>query len=107
KKIFRQAGESNIIVNAHKINNGNYPLLNQKGKDFFFIDANAGNFGEKLFELVAKRLPSYYKLDPITDIQVLSPTKKSGWGVEAINNLLQKKLNTSNKYIEINNKIFK
>lgn len=107
KKIFRQAGESNIIVNAHKINSGIYPLVNQNGKDFFFIDADTRNFNQKLVELVVKRLPSYYKLDPITDIQVLSPTKKSDWGVEAINKLLQIKLNPKSKYIKINNKIFK
>ncbi|MDD7305572.1 MAG: ATP-dependent RecD-like DNA helicase [Peptoniphilaceae bacterium] len=106
-KIFRQAGESNIVVNAHRINQGIYPLLNQAEKDFFFIDANPKNFKEKLIDLVTKRLPSYYKLDPINDIQILSPTKKSAWGVEAINAILQKELNSNPNFLEFNKKIFK
>lgn len=107
KKIFRQAGASNIVVNAHRINQGQYPIVNQAEKDFFFIDANPHNFKEKLVDLVTRRLPSYYKLDPITDIQILSPTKKSDWGVESINTILQKELNPSPKSLEINKKIFK
>lgn len=106
-KIFRQAYESNIIVNAHKINMGAYPLLNQVGKDFFFIDANIYDFREKLISLVCKRLPEYYKFDPIVDIQVLSPTKKSEWGVESINLILQQELNNNSNFLKINNRIFK
>lgn len=107
KKIFRQAGESNIVVNAHRINQGHYPLLNQLGKDFFFIDASPYNFKDTLVDLVTKRLPSYYKLDPIGDIQILSPTKKSDWGVESINSILQEELNPRKDFLEINKKIFK
>lgn len=108
KKIFRQAGESNIVVNAHKINQGQYPLLNQEGKDFFFIEATSSNFKEKLINLVTQRLPSYYKFDPIKDIQILSPTKKSEWGIESINKIMQTCLNHSKDSIEISkDKIFK
>ncbi|EGC83915.1 SF1B family DNA helicase RecD2 [Anaerococcus hydrogenalis] len=75
-KIFRQAQESNIVVNAHRINDGLYPILNQKNKDFFFIDSNANNFQKDILDLIKNRLPNYYKLDPINDIQILAPSKK-------------------------------
>ncbi|WP_058990215.1 SF1B family DNA helicase RecD2 [Anaerococcus rubeinfantis] len=107
KKIFRQAKESNIVVNAHRINDGSYPILNQKNKDFFFIDSNSKNFEKDLLDLVKFRLPNYYKLDPINDIQILAPGKKSLWGVVNINDICQKELNKNPKSIKINNKIFK
>ena len=107
KKIFRQAKESNIVVNAHRINDGFYPILNQKNKDFFFIDSNSQNFEKDLLDLVKFRLPNYYKLDPINDIQILAPSKKSLWGVSNINDICQKELNKNTNSIKINNKIFK
>ncbi len=107
KKIFRQAKESNIVVNAHRINAGLYPILNQKNKDFFFIDSNSQNFEKDLLDLVKFRLPNYYKLDPINDIQILAPSKKSLWGVSNINDICQKELNKNTNSIKINNKIFK
>lgn len=107
KKIFRQAKESNIVVNAHKINDGLYPILNQKNKDFFFINSNAKNFQNDLLDLVKNRLPNYYKLDPINDIQILAPSKKSLWGIVNINDLCQKELNKNPNLIKINNRIFK
>lgn len=107
KKIFRQAKESNIVVNAHRINAGLYPILNQKNKDFFFIDSNGQNFEKDLLNLVKFRLPNYYKLDPINDIQILAPSKKSLWGVSNINDICQKELNKNTNSIKINNKIFK
>lgn len=107
KKIFRQAKESNIVVNAHKINDGLYPILNQKNKDFFFINSNSKNFQNDLLELVKNRLPNYYKLDPINDIQILAPSKKSFWGIVNINDLCQKELNKNPNLIKINNRIFK
>lgn len=107
KKIFRQAKESNIVVNAHRINDGLYPILNQKNKDFFFIDSNSQNFEKDLLDLVKFRLPNYYKLDPINDIQILAPSKKSLWGVSKINDICQKELNKNTNSIKINNKIFK
>lgn len=106
-KIFRQAQESNIVVNAHRINDGLYPILNQKNKDFFFIDSNANNFQKDILDLIKNRLPNYYKLDPINDIQILAPSKKSSWGVLNLNNILQENLNKNPKYLKINNRIFK
>ncbi len=107
KKIFRQAKESNIVVNAHKINDGLYPILNQKNKDFFFINSNSKKFQNDLLDLVKNRLPNYYKLDPINDIQILAPSKKSLWGIVNINDLCQKELNKNPNLIKINNRIFK
>ncbi|MDU7649689.1 MAG: ATP-dependent RecD-like DNA helicase [Anaerococcus vaginalis] len=107
KKIFRQAKESNIVVNAHRINDGLYPILNQKNKDFFFINSNSKNFQNDLLDLVKNRLPNYYKLDPINDIQILAPSKKSLWGIVNINDLCQKELNKNPNSIKINNRIFK
>lgn len=107
KKIFRQAQESNIVVNAHRINDGLYPILNQKNKDFFFINSNSKKFQNDLLDLVKNRLPNYYKLDPINDIQILAPSKKSLWGIVNINDLCQKELNKNPNSIKINNRIFK
>lgn len=94
-EIFRQAEESLIVVNAHRINSGEYPYVNEKDKDFFFMERS----GEKtisslIVELVEKRLPAFYKdMDPLKDIQVLTPTRKGELGTAALNSLLQKVLN--------------
>ncbi|WP_394268765.1 ATP-dependent RecD-like DNA helicase [Anaerococcus nagyae] len=107
KKIFRQGLESNIIVNAHKINNGEYPILNEAGKDFFFIEANKNNFDKILTNLVNERLPKYYGLDKVKDIQILCPSKKTQWGSTNINTNIQQIINPKNKLIKINDKKFR
>lgn len=92
--VFRQAEESMIVVNAHKINLGEYPILNKKGKDFFFVEAEDTNKTAMILtDLVCRRLPNAYGLDPMTDIQVISPMKKTQTGVYAINTALQSLLN--------------
>ena len=92
--VFRQAEESMIVVNAHKINEGEYPVLNIKDKDFFFVEAeNTEKTYEKLIELVDKRLPTAYGIDNFSDIQVISPMKKTAVGVNALNRGLQEILN--------------
>lgn len=107
KKIFRQGLESNIIVNAHKINNGEYPILNESGKDFFFIEANPNNFNDVLANLVNNRLPKFYGLDKIKDIQILCPSKKTPWGATNINENIQNVLNPSKEALKINDKVYK
>lgn len=107
KKIFRQGLESNIIVNAHKINNGEYPILNESGKDFFFIEANRNNFNDVLANLVNDRLPKFYGLDKIKDIQILCPSKKTPWGATNINENIQNVLNPSKEALKINDKVYK
>ena len=107
KKIFRQAGQSNIIVNAHRINEGNYPILNQPNKDFFFINTSANDFSKMLLQLIENRLPNFYKLDPIKDIEVLALSRKTAWGVDAINKSIQEALNKEKLFLKINDRIFK
>lgn len=107
KKIFRQGLESNIIVNAHKINNGEYPIVNESGKDFFFIEADRNNFNSILSNLVNERLPKFYGLDKIKDIQILCPSKKTLWGATSINENIQSILNTSTIELKINDRVFK
>ncbi len=92
--VFRQAEESMIVVNAHKINLGEYPILNKKDKDFFFVEAeDTYKTAQLLTDLVCRRLPNAYGLDPMADIQVISPMKKTQTGVYALNAALQALLN--------------
>lgn len=92
--VFRQAEESMIVVNAHRINSGEYPIYNQKEKDFFFLSAKTGDeITRKIVHLVCERLPNAYGYDPMKDIQVISPMKKTPAGVLALNTELQKALN--------------
>lgn len=107
KKIFRQGLESNIIVNAHKINNGEYPIVNESEKDFFFIEADRNNFNSILSNLVNERLPKFYGLDKIKDIQILCPSKKTQWGATSINENIQSILNPSTIELKINERLFK
>ena len=93
-EIFRQAEESLIIVNAHRINRGEAPILNAKDRDFFFLARNGQeNILRTVIDLCARRLPETYGLDPLKDIQVISPTKKGPAGVVNLNTELQKVLN--------------
>ena len=94
-EIFRQAEESMIVVNAHRINNGEYPISNVTGKDFFFMERKSETLiRELLVELVEKRLPLYYDVkDPLADVQVLTPTRKGELGTGSLNTLLQEILN--------------
>lgn len=92
-KIFRQATESDIVMNAHKINRGEPIKIDNKSKDFFFLkryDADVIVAG--IVYLVQKKLPPYVKAKPL-DIQVLTPMRKGLLGVERLNEVLQKYLN--------------
>ncbi|MBR6253084.1 MAG: ATP-dependent RecD-like DNA helicase [Clostridia bacterium] len=90
-QIYRQAQESEIIVNAHKINSGEMIDLSKKDGDFFFI--NGTDILHQVSELVTERLKKYGNYDPYTDIQVLTPTKKGESGTRYLNKELQKALN--------------
>lgn len=93
-EIFRQGEASMIVTNAHKINNGEFPTLNAKDKDFFFIgDNNPKKAVETIEGLCLKRLKDYYGYDPIKDIQVLSPSKNGPMGTLALNVALQAAIN--------------
>lgn len=97
-EIFRQAGESMIIVNAHRINKGEVPFLNAREKDFFFVSRNGmDSIVHTVVDLCSRRLPDTYGFNPMKDIQVLSPSKKSPAGVLNLNLELQKVLNSADR----------
>lgn len=95
KFIFRQSKGSKISYNAHLINQGYFPnLKSEKDSDFFFMEEDdPEKLVSTLVNIVHKRLPETYGLDPIYDIQVLSPMKKGLIGIENLNHILQKTLN--------------
>lgn len=97
KDIFRQSKESMIVLNAHRINNGEYPEFNKKDGDFFYMnEPDASKGAELILSLVSERLPRAYGVDT-EDIQVLSCTKKGLAGVTNLNTLMQEKLNPKAK----------
>ena len=92
-KIFRQAAESDIIVNAHKINRGEQILLDNKSRDFFFLERQDPNMILRVvLALVQEKMPRYVHAQ-ISDIQVLTPMRKGVLGVENLNRVLQRYLN--------------
>lgn len=98
-EIFRQAQESMIVVNAHKINKGEPLSLNAKDKDFFFIKRNTNEeILKEIISVVSERLPKFYKVDKLKDIQVLASMRKGDLGVTNLNIELQKHLNKPEKY---------
>ena len=93
KKIYRQAGESDIVMNAHRINMGQKIALNNKSKDFFFLPRNDVQVIYKhMIQLITEKLPRYVEAQPY-DIQVLTPMRKGSLGVETLNEILQRYLN--------------
>lgn len=110
EKIFRQEGASDIIVNAHKINAGIVPELNNAGRDFFFLKRdNVNVIMKNMITLISEKLPGYVKADS-NEIQVLTPMRKGALGVESLNPILQQYLNPpalSKKEKEYGNVIFR
>ena len=93
QKIFRQAEKSDIIVNAHRINNGQQIALDNKSRDFFMLERNDVNVIYKhLILLIRDKLPGYVQAAPF-DIQVLTPMRKGALGCETLNRILQEYLN--------------
>ena len=93
KKIFRQASESDIVVNAHKINRGEQVILSNKSRDFFFLKRqDADIIIRVVIALIQEKLPRYVEAKPF-DIQVLTPMRKGLLGVERLNQILQRYLN--------------
>src|SRR5271166_6286469 len=94
-EVFRQAAESRIIVNAHRINKGLMPeLAPVESGDFYFVDAADAEEGvRKLLAIVQDRIPKRFRLDPVRDIQVLCPMNRGGLGARSLNIELQDALN--------------
>jgi exodeoxyribonuclease V alpha subunit len=93
-KIFRQAEQSLIVMNAHAINRGEMPILNSRDNDFFFVERNGTeNIATLLLSFVAKRLPERYNADPFDEIQVISCTRKGALGTYELNAMFQNALN--------------
>ena len=93
-EIFRQSKESLIVTNAHRINNGEAPMLNVTDNDFFFVRReNEREIADTVADLITKRLPKTYGDSIREQIQVISPSKKGAGGVELLNNELQARVN--------------
>lgn len=109
--IFRQSESSNIIVNAHKINNGQEPILNEKNSDFFFLKTETPAITRNVVvDLISKRLPNAYGYDFSKDIQILTQSRKGICGVFELNRLLQDILNPKNEETDellVGNKLFR
>lgn len=111
KQIYRQSAMSDIIVNAHRVNEGIYPEFKTKDTDLFYIktDSIESTLAE-ISSLVSYRIESFAKLDILKDLQVLTPMKKTQLGTIELNTLLQNVLNpksSSKNEKEFNNRIFR
>ena len=110
KKIFRQASESDIVVNAHKINRGEQVTINNKSRDFFFLKRyDADIIIRVVIALIQEKLPRYVDAKPY-EIQVLTPMRKGLLGVERLNQILQRYLNPPDekkKEKEIGQRLFR
>ncbi len=94
KQVFRQAAESLIVTNAHRIVGGEYPDLSTRSSDCFFLRrATPSSVAQTVAELVSQRLPRSYGYSPTADIQVLTPQRKGDLGVYTLNDCLQEALN--------------
>ena len=98
QKIFRQAEDSDIVVNAHKIHKGQELILDNKSKDFFFLERQDVNVIYKhMIQLIQEKLPKYCNVSPF-EVQVLTPMRKGNLGVQTLNQILQKYLNPEDKH---------
>lgn len=108
-EIFRQARQSMIVVNAHRVNRGEFPLLkNDRGLDFYFIKKEDPEDAlQTVKELCAQRIPKGFGFHPVNDIQVLSPLRKGSAGVERLNTELQALLNPRGQEVARGGRLFR
>lgn len=111
-RIFRQEEGSLIVVNAHRIHQGDMPILakedGSKKQDFYFLDQEEPEKAARwILELVQDRLPKRYGFDPLQDIQVLTPMYKGGVGAENLNQFLQQHLNPDPRSVRRGTRLFK
>ena len=111
KQIYRQSAQSDIIVNAHKVNSGEYPVFKNKDTDLFFIKTNSiEDTLANVSSLVAYRLETFAKFDILKDLQILTPMKKTELGTIQLNNTIQEILNpksSTKKERDIGQKVFR
>lgn len=108
--IFRQGDDSAIIVNAHRINHGEAPFMDNKSRDFFvFVEEDPALAAELVVDIVKNRLPSKFGVDPIRDVQVISPMYRGAAGVNSLNDALQTVLNGDKRMAEkkIGDRVFR
>jgi len=91
--IFRQAAQSGIVVNAHRVNRGQMPVLNRYDDFFFFSKEDPEEAAELLVDIVVRRIPRKFDLDPVDEVQVLAPMYRGACGVANLNRRLQEDLN--------------
>ncbi len=99
--IFRQSEDSHIVLNAHRINHGEMPLTDNTSRDFFFFGAEEPDAAANLLiDIVTRRLPERFGVDPMTDIQVIAPMYRGAAGVHSLNEQLQQALNGARRVAE-------
>lgn len=99
--IFRQSEDSLIVMNAHRVNHGEMPIVHAKSKDFFFFrQEDPEQAAELVVDIVCNRLPEKFGVDPVEDVQVIAPMYRGPFGVNALNEALQMALNGSSRKIE-------
>jgi exodeoxyribonuclease V alpha subunit len=92
-EIFRQAADSGIVVNAHRVNQGQFPVLNEFEDFYFFSKEDPEAAAELLVDIVARRIPSKFGLDALDEVQVMAPMYRGRCGVSNLNEMLQSALN--------------
>ncbi len=107
--IFRQKEKSLIVVNAHRVNQGNFPVLSGKQeRDFYFLkEEDPDRAAEKIIHLCTTRLPRSYQLNPVRDIQVLTPMYKGAVGADQLNQLMRNALNPAGKSVKYGHQQYK
>jgi exodeoxyribonuclease V alpha subunit len=99
--IFRQKDDSMIVLNAHRINQGEAPLMDNKSSDFYFFgEDDPALAAELVVDIVKNRLPGKFGIDPLDDVQVIAPMYRGLIGVDALNRALQAALNGDKRYAE-------
>ncbi|MEQ8674120.1 MAG: ATP-dependent RecD-like DNA helicase [Aggregatilineales bacterium] len=96
--IFRQEQDSHIVVNAHRINHGEAPYMDNQSEDFYFFrEEDPARAAELVVDVVKNRIPNKFGFDPMNDIQVIAPMYRGPSGVTALNDILQEALNGSTR----------
>ncbi|MAS36989.1 MAG: ATP-dependent RecD-like DNA helicase [Anaerolineaceae bacterium] len=108
--IFRQADDSYIVVNAHRINNGEMPMTDNQSRDFYFFgEDDPTRVADLVVDIAQYRLPDKFGFDPINDVQVIAPMYRGPAGVTNLNDVLQRALNGDRRVAEkaLNGRVFR